>query len=75
MKNVWANFRFWLFGVSTAVVGVFIARGVAPQLTGNARWVGVLGGQLLALAGLFVICLGVRQRLRRPQLSEIRDGE
>jgi len=71
MRNVWANFRFWAFGVATAGFGVFIARAVAPHFEGNSRLIATLGGQFLALVGLFVICLGVRQRIRRGDRQDL----
>jgi hypothetical protein len=64
VKTVRANASPWIFGTLLALLGVALARLVAPTLTGHTRLVVTIGGQLLGLAGLFVICLGVRRRLR-----------
>ncbi len=64
MKNVAHNLRPWLTGTAVAFAGVFLARIVAPQLEGQARFFATALGQLLALAGLFILCLGVRRRIR-----------
>jgi len=64
MKNVLANARYWSAGLAVAAAGVAGARLVGPSLTGTARLSVTLGGQLLALAGLFIICLGVRRRIK-----------
>ena len=75
MKNVRDNIRFWLSGVGTAIVGVCLARGIGPHLAGNLRWIAVLGGQFLALTGVFLICVGVRQRLRRSEARPTNERE
>lgn len=65
MKTVRANAAPWIAGCLLALTGVALARLVAPTLAGHARIVAMVGGQLVGLAGLFVICLGVRRRLRQ----------
>ena len=65
MKNVVANTRFWIAGTLVAVGGVACARVIGPSLTGTLRISFTLAGQLLALAGLFIICLGVRRRIKQ----------
>lgn len=65
MKNVAANARFWIAGITIALIGVALSRWVGPTLLGRARIVGTVSGQLLALFGLFIICLGVRQRIKQ----------
>lgn len=64
MKNVAANLRPWIAGVLTAFTGVALARVVGPSLDGSLRIYTTVGGQLLALTGLFIICLGIRRRIR-----------
>jgi hypothetical protein len=64
VKTVRANAGPWIVGTLLALIGVALARLVAPTLAGHARLLATLGGQLLGLGGLFVICLGVRRRLR-----------
>lgn len=64
MKNVAANARFWIAGIIVAISGVACARVIGPSLTGTWRISTIVGGQLFALSGLFIICVGVRRRLR-----------
>jgi hypothetical protein len=67
MKNVAANVRFWIAGTAVAIGGAVLARVVAPSCAGSLRLVLTVGGQLLALGGLFIICLGVRRRIQNSQ--------
>ncbi len=69
MKTVRANAGFWIAGLLLALAGVSVARVVAPSLHGTTRLTVMLGGQFLALAGLFIICLGVRRRIKRAAPS------
>ncbi|HWL15864.1 MAG TPA: hypothetical protein VNR00_09675 [Opitutus sp.] len=57
--------RWWIAGVSTALSGVALVRLVAPQFDGSVRLLVAAGGQLLALGGLFIICLGVSRRIKQ----------
>lgn len=66
MKNVLANARFWMGGTVIAFAGVVLARFVAPALPpGALRLTATIGGQLIAIAGLALICVGVSRRVRR----------
>ncbi len=66
MKNVVANARFWLGGIAAAIVGIVVARLVAPAVPpGSVRVTVTVAGQLLSLAGLALICFGVSRRVRR----------
>ncbi|ACB76591.1 hypothetical protein [Opitutus terrae] len=64
MKNVAANLRPWIAGVLTAFLGVALARVVAPSFEGNLRIYTTVAGQLLALTGLLILCLGIRRRIK-----------
>ncbi|MBI5380946.1 MAG: hypothetical protein HZA31_03500 [Opitutae bacterium] len=67
--------RYWIGGTLAAFGGVALARLVAPSLEGKIRVYVTLAGQLLALAGLLVICIGVRQRLRAtPEEDSARES-
>lgn len=66
MKTVAANARPWIAGTAVAIGGVLLARFVAPHTAGAFRVTLTVGGQLLALGGLFIICLGVRRRIQTP---------
>ena len=59
-----ASARHWLAGLALAAAGVALARLVAPGFADRARAAVALSGELLALAGLFVIAHGIRRRLR-----------
>jgi len=65
MKNVIGNARFWVAGTLAAFAGVALARLIAPQLAQSSRIACMVGGQLLALAGLTIISVGVSRRVRR----------
>lgn len=67
-----ASARFWLAGLALAVVGVALAREVAPRLgdAERARALVALAGEIAALAGLFVIALGIRRRARAAAEAE-----
>ena len=59
-----ASARHWLAGIALAAVGVVVARLLAPAFDVRLRAALALLGELTALAGLYVIVLGIRRRLR-----------
>lgn len=59
-----ASARYWLAGLALAALGVVLARLVAPAFETRTRAGLALVGELAALAGLFVIVLGIRRRVR-----------
>ncbi len=65
MKTIRGNLRPWLLGTLLALAGVVLARVIAGSCDGTARIVVTVCGQMVALGGLFVICLGVRRRIRQ----------
>lgn len=65
MKAVIANARYWVTGAFVALAGVALARLVAPQFTQSVRITIMVGGHLLALAGLTIISIGVNPPPRR----------
>lgn len=65
MKTVRAHARPWIVGTLLAFTGVALARLVAPSLAGHSRLAATVGGELLALGGLLVICLGIRRRIKQ----------
>lgn len=65
MKNVAANARFWIAGSAVAFLGVLLARVVSPSFDGKTKIYLTVGGQLLAILGLFILCLGVRRRIKQ----------
>ncbi len=64
MKTVRTNARSWILGTLIALAGVALVRAVAPSLSDRAKIFVTVAGQLLALGGLFIICLGVRRRIQ-----------
>lgn len=60
-----ASARHWLAGLALATVGVVVNRLAAPALADlHHRAVLAVTGELIALAGLGVIMLGIRRRIR-----------
>lgn len=53
----------WIAGIALAIVGVILARIVAPEFGTRVHSVVAAGGQLVAISGLVVICFGVRRRV------------
>jgi hypothetical protein len=71
MKNVATRSPYWISGTLVALGGAATSRFLAPLFDGGAR-IGIsIGGQVLALAGLAVICVGVSRRVRgRPEATD-----
>ena len=65
--NIPTAYRHWVAGTSVALAGVGLTRILAPALHGGLAAAAAVTGQLLALAGLLLIALGVRQRFRQSQ--------
>ncbi len=60
-----ASARHWLTGLALATGGVVTVRLIAPGCPDlRQRAAFALSGELIALAGLFVIMLGIRRRIR-----------
>lgn len=60
-----SNARCWLVGLVLAASGVAVARWIAPLFENNpdrVRALIALTGEVIALAGLLVIALGIRRR-------------
>jgi hypothetical protein len=71
MKTVAAHAGTWFAGTAIALAGVALARVVAPRLAESAQIAGTIAGQLLALAGLGLLCVGVSRRVwREPPRDE-----
>lgn len=62
-----ASARHWIFGTLVALGGVALNRVVAPAFSGEARAWFEAAGKLIAFAGLFVLALGIRRRIRAAQ--------
>ncbi len=69
MKNVIGHARYWVSGTLAAFAGVLVARVIAPHAAPSLRVFLTLGGQLLALGGLLVLCVGVSRRVRSSSES------
>lgn len=65
MKAVASNLKPWAFGTLLAFAGVAVARLAPPAFSGaRAQLLATTAGRLLAVAGLVVIMLGIRRRIR-----------
>jgi len=62
--------RFWINGILLAVVGIVLARLVAPQLETKIAIIVKVGGQLIALTGLLIICIGIKRRISGDSTTE-----
>ncbi len=62
-QSLYSVRNYWIAGIVLAVVGVLLARVVAPGLEGKARSGMALAGQLIAVAGLVTISFGIRKRI------------
>lgn len=67
MKNVVVNARYWVAGTLVALIGVALARVIGPRLEPSMQIVCTVAGQLLALAGLGIISVGVSRRVWRSE--------
>jgi hypothetical protein len=56
---------YWMGGGVLALGGATFARFLAPSIALPLRFYATAAGQFAALTGLFIIAVGVRQRLRR----------
>jgi hypothetical protein len=68
MKTVRANSSYWILGTLVAFAGVVSTRMLAPSFHGSARIGVTIGSEFLALGGLFIICLGVRRRIKQAAI-------
>lgn len=60
-----ATWRYWLIGTIIAVVGIIVARFVAPHYLGKTQTVLTSVGRLTGFAGLIIIAFGVNRRIKR----------
>jgi len=54
--------RYWIAGIATSLIGIVLARVVAPHFADKAGVIVKFLGQLLAIIGLFIIAIGVNRR-------------
>ena len=62
-QSLYSARTHWVIGTALAVVGVVVARVIAPGLHERMHSGVAATGQIIALAGLVVICFGVRRRV------------
>jgi predicted Na+-dependent transporter len=62
MKYFPDNFRNWLPGILTALIGVTCVRLLAPQLSGRGQAALVILGYLLVPVGLGLVARRIHQR-------------
>lgn len=56
--------RYWLIGIALAITGVSANRLLAPLFDARPRSAVAVAGELVAIAGLCVIVVGINRRLR-----------
>lgn len=62
--------RYWAAGLALACLGVVLARWAAPQMSTKwGAWTAVLG-QITAIAGLFIIAVGIQRRIHRASADQ-----
>jgi hypothetical protein len=59
--------RYWIAGIVIALVGVLLARVVAPHFEARPRTILNVAGRLLGMGGLVVIAFGVSRRISAAQ--------
>lgn len=62
--------RFWVSGIFIALVGIALARFVAPQFETKIAIITKVVGQLIALTGLLIICIGIKRRISGDSTPE-----
>ncbi|MBK9992160.1 MAG: hypothetical protein IPP19_15915 [Verrucomicrobia bacterium] len=77
-ENLRATWRYWLIGTVIAVVGVILARLVAPHYVGKTQTVLSSVGRLTSFVGLIASCLRRQQthqeriqRQRKPLAAHV----
>jgi hypothetical protein len=62
--------RYWIVGAVIALIGVLVARLVAPQFEARPRTIINAVGRLLGMAGMVVIAIGIGRRVSAAQKDE-----
>jgi len=65
-----AAHRYWIVGAVIALIGVLLARVVAPHFEPRPRTTINAVGRLLGMAGLVVIAIGISRRVSAAQKDE-----
>jgi hypothetical protein len=62
--------RYWIAGIVIALIGVLIARAVAPHFEARPRTILNAVGRLLGMAGMVVIAVGISRRVSTAQKED-----
>jgi hypothetical protein len=62
--------RYWIAGFVIALIGVLLARVVAPHFEARPRTILNTAGRLLGMGGLVVIAFGVNRRISASQKDD-----
>jgi len=62
--------RYWIVGAVIAMIGVLLARVVAPHFEARPRSLLNVAGRLLGMAGMVVIAIGISRRVSAAQKDE-----
>jgi hypothetical protein len=56
--------RYWITGIAVALIGILVARVIAPHFEGRPSVVLTAIGRLLGFGGLIIISIGVSRRVK-----------
>ena len=62
--------RYWIAGIVIALIGVFLARVVAPHFDNQTGVMLTVAGRLLGMGGLIVIAIGISRRVSSSQRDQ-----
>jgi hypothetical protein len=67
---LYAARRYWIVGAVIALIGVLLARVVAPHFDNQPRVMLNVAGRLLGMGGLIVISIGISRRISATQKDD-----
>ena len=65
-----ASRRYWITGIAVAMIGILLARVIAPHFEGRPHVVLTAIGRLLGFSGLIIISIGVSRRVNDTNEQE-----
>ena len=70
LEAIKAARRTWIAGIAIALIGILLARMVAPHFEHQPRTLMTVIGRLLGMAGLIVIAYGINRRIHAAQKDD-----
>lgn len=55
---------YWTLGILAAAAGIILTRVIAPQFAPKTAAIAKVSGQVIAIAGLVIIAVGIKRRRR-----------